>query len=88
MRQVRVLVATRTKKQAVELLVAARVISSRDRFTYYWTATGNAVEIEVAMANLETVLVGDNMFRSETWTAVKTKDTLADVQRRPAAANP
>lgn len=48
--QSRALVATRTKKRAIEILGI-----SASEFNNYWCETGNTIELEVAMNEPETV---------------------------------
>lgn len=51
-KQVRTIVATRTKKRAMELLKA-----SPNTFKDYWSETGNAVEIATALPKPDTIFI-------------------------------
>ena len=56
-KQVRTIVATKTKKKAIELLHI-----SAYHFNDYWCDTGNLIELEAAMLNPEKVLITESHY--------------------------
>lgn len=56
-KQVRCIVAAKTKKRAVELLGV-----SLYEFNNYWCDTGNEIELEVALESPETVFISSNHY--------------------------
>ena len=54
-KQVRTIVATRTKKRAAELLNL-----SAFEFREYWTDTGNETELKIALAKPETIFIAED----------------------------
>jgi hypothetical protein len=60
-KQVRTIVATKTKKKAIELLHI-----SAYHFNDYWCETGNKIELEAALLNIEKVLIATTNYPSST----------------------
>lgn len=58
----RAVVATRTKKRAIELLKV-----SANEFRDYWCETHNAIELEICMANPETIYYIDRYKPNQTY---------------------
>ena len=58
-KQRRTIIATRTKKRAVELLTPFTIISA-SHFRDYWGETGNKIELSVALAEPEVVFISND----------------------------
>lgn len=57
-KQMRTIIATTTKKRAMELLDV-----SAYTFNLYWCETGNEIELETALAKPETIFIAENDYK-------------------------